>query len=261
MQRQRANPRNTRHYLTVLQNQKVTPNFWTSIEYLIRTESEWVKDGPLSGFQQEDDEWLLPPIHSDGSIVTSGINIFAGWPQPINTNPVAANEGYVFLDHQFIYDPQDFRNMDGSTWQVFRKNVRKFPTRCSGVLSYRSIQTQEVPEEFLAQWAEGREIYDPDTLVRFVLFGDNRKGLWVDDKLVGVNVWDTNYQFINFRYCVDNRSPFLNEYMRFLFYTDDDILRMNKMVNDGGSLGSDALYRFKCKLNPKQILEVASSRG
>jgi len=241
---------NINHYLTALEQQKIIPNFWTSAEYLLKSKAVWVKHKGLFGFITIDGYWLLPPL----GINNSSISVYAGWPD-------IKIDGSKFLDYQFIYNPKDFQSMVGSQWQTFRKNIRKFPKRSNGELIYKRLELEEsVPEisALLYNWADCREVFDPPTFVRFILQGDNRKGLFFNNHLVGVNVWDENYYYINFRYCVDNGSPFLNEYMRYLFYTDDEIIQRNKLVNDGGSLDSESLYRFKMKLNPCQILRVYS---
>jgi len=246
---------NINHYLATLKKRKITPNFWTSAEYLLKSNAVYIEFESVFGFiaNEEDDGWLLPPM---GERKNPTASVFAGWPD------VVADDT-TFLDYQFIYKPKDFQNMSGSKWKVFRKNTRKFPRRFNGTLTYRRIKTDEIVPELsilLTSWAENREVFDPDTFVRFILHGDNRKGLFVNNCLVGVNVWDVNYYYINFRYCVDDGSPFLNEYMRYLFYTDNEILQQNKLVNDGGSLGSELLRKFKLKLNPHQILKIYSHK-
>ena len=254
---------NVNRYLATLEQMKVIPNFWTSAEYLIKSEAIWTEhfdnDDSLFGFQVDSNEWLLPPIihiqHLRPYYIISHLqSVFAGWP---DLHLIGAQ----FLDYQFVYNPKDFQTMEGHQWQTFRKNVRKYPKRTSGTLRYERLQAEQfVPDisALLAFWAEHREVFDPDTFVRFLLHGDNRKGLFVDDTLVGVNVWDENYYYVNFRYCIDNGSPFLNEYMRYLFYTDEEIVQRNKLVNDGGSLGLESLHKFKLKLNPIQVLKIYS---
>jgi len=77
--------------------------------------------------------------------------------------------------------------------------------------------------------------------------------------LVGLNVWDENYAFVNYRLCIDNGEPYLQEFLRYLFYTQD-VLATERWVNDGGSLGREGLERFKLKLNPVAVWKVFSSR-
>ena len=80
-------------------------------------------------------------------------------------------------------------------------------------------------------------------------------------RLVGMNVWDENFAFINYRYCIDDGAPFLNEYLRYCFYTHPTILLINKYVNDGGCLDSEGLKKFKMKLNPLAVYKVFSYKG
>lgn len=255
MAKRRATAEDLSHYLGTLERLGVVPNFWTSAEYLLRSGAYWLILGELSGFHVYDDEWFLPPLNNGGPYLDAPI--YAGFPDQ-------AIPGAEFLDYQIIYDPRDFQDLSGGRWQTFRKNVRKYPVRTPGFHEYRRLVSDEYLSELsrlLTSWAEGRDVFDPDTFVRFVLNGDNRKGLFVDGRLVGLNVWDENYRYVNFRYCVDDSSPFLNEYMRYLFYTDTEILQTGKLVNDGGALGSEALFRFKQKLNPCQIMKVYSYPG
>jgi hypothetical protein len=79
-------------------------------------------------------------------------------------------------------------------------------------------------------------------------------------KVLGINIWDLNDTYINYRYCFCSNEPFLSEYMRLLFYTDPEILSTGKLVNDGGCLGNDNLKAFKKKLNPISVREVSSYR-
>jgi len=233
---------------------KVHPNFWTSKDYLHYSETPWIEKDGLSGWWDET-EWLIPPLDNFGCFVTAGVNVYAGWPQMHN------EDTDKFVDHQFVYNPQDFLKMEGHSWQTFRKNVRKFPRRNSGDLQYRRFDNEEGLEKLLVLWAQGRTIFDPDTMVRTIMRSPNRKGLFLNDCLIGVNVWDENWMYVNYRYCIDDSSGFLNEYLRWRFYTDEEILNKTKLVNDGGSLDSDTLYRFKMKLNPVTVWKVYSIRS
>lgn len=244
-------------YETLLKTGKQSPNFWVSLEYWLRSDCEWVEMGALEGIQQTKDEWLIPPMLNKNGFLLNGMPIFAGFPDM--SFPKA-----VFLDYQFMYDPKDFADLSGSKWEVFRKNIRKFPARNPGTLLYLPLRIDDIMdavEDLLLKWANGRTIFDPETFTRFVLQGDNRKGLFLNNDLIGVNVWDENDTFVNFRYCVDNGMPFLNEYLRYMFYTDADIVGKGKLVNDGGALESPNLKRFKEKLNPKNVWSVYSCKG
>jgi len=89
--------------------------------------------------------------------------------------------------------------------------------------------------------------------------GIEKMGLYKDGKLVAINIWDENYKYINYRYCiVDRKEPFLDEFVRYLFYTDLVILKTGKLVNDGGTVGNQGLEHFKDKLNPIRKRKVHS---
>lgn len=248
--------KNINHYLRQIERLKIVPNFWASKEHLIKSQAVWVEEKGLSGFKLEKDakEWFLPPLDSWGQDYWT--TTYAGWPDEHTLES-------TFLDYQFIYNPQDFQDMSGGKWKVFRKNIRKYPKRINKPLLYITIHKGEFITPLsimLDEWGQNRKVFDTNTFVRFVLHGDNRKGLFVDNNLVGLNVWDENYWYINYRCCIDNGSPFLNEYMRYLFYTDVEIIQKHKLVNDGGSLGSETLYKFKQKLNPHQVMKIYSHK-
>jgi len=72
-----------------------------------------------------------------------------------------------------------------------------------------------------------------------------------NEQLMAINAWDENWEFINYRVCIVRQNePFLDEFVRWLFYTDSQIQSSGKLVNDGGTLGSPGLERFKDKMNP-----------
>ena len=86
--------------------------------------------------------------------------------------------------------------------------------------------------------------------------GENRRFLRSKKgKIYGLNIWDENFQYINYRYCICGKEDFISEYMRLLFYTDSVILNKGKLVNDGGVLDNPKLRFFKDKLNPMQVKE------
>ena len=70
-----------------------------------------------------------------------------------------------------------------------------------------------------------------------------------------MNVGDKNYLHAVYRYCLDDGTPYLNEYLRHCFYTSDWVQKKS-IVNDGGDLGNPKLERFKLKLNPVLIQKV-----
>ena len=91
---------------------------------------------------------------------------------------------------------------------------------------------EEVKGLFL-EWLEiqyRKEIYDDQVMAEYLFYGNNRKILRsVSGRVYGLNVWDENFKYINYRYCVCGKSDFISEYMRWLFYTDQLILNKDKM--------------------------------
>ena len=258
-------------YLKTIQQNQIKPNFWVSEEYFQKAkffeseESGWlIVEGPFD----EGDKLVLPPLKKDAGIhdlpdILSDAEVwsdFDGYP---------ITKGLPrFLDLEFIYDPINFLNMSGGKWQVFRKNSRKFPKRFPSTtyLSCSNAIGQKIILESFFEWLKGRdaneEIQDDETIEQYLKNGEHRKVLINNDsgKVLGINIWDLNDTYINYRYCFCSNEPFLSEYMRLLFYTDPEILSTGKLVNDGGCLGNDNLKAFKMKLNPISVREVSSYR-
>lgn len=217
------------------------------------------RDGLTGWADPEDpDTWFLPPLNRYGGVETNH-RIFAGFPDEPGDNG-------TFLDHQYFYDARQFRDLAGGKWKVFRKNVRKYPRQFPDEgngnvrLVYRELWPAERHEEvaeLLMMWAEGKTLQDPETLAAFVISGAFRWGLFLDGRLVGINVGDLNYSGAIYRYCVDNGTPYLNEYLRHLFFLSDWV-QERRWVNDGGDLGSPGLAAFKRRLNPAMICAVYS---
>lgn len=194
--------------------------------------------------------WQFPPVCASGH--SSCHSVWAGW----------INEGGAkFLDHQYIYDASQFLNLVGGDWKVYRKNIRKYPHRNPSQYQYLLLpygSYEKEIEEMLINWTKDKEIYDPETLVRFFFEGEFRFGLVQKDKLIGINVADFNWFHGIFRYCLDNGEPFLNEYLRHCFYVSE-FAQNHRWINDGGDLGNEGLTAFKKKLNPHCIMKVYST--
>jgi len=245
----------------------VAPNFWCSEEYFINANfQERELNGALGVFEFDEGLLVFPPLDIDGRLQ---------WPKGFPDRVWSDFAGFSwagaeseFLDFEFLYDPQRFLNMIGGSWMVFRKNSRKFPARLGQALTYRRLTEGEMEgalTELLIGWLEEKgeeaEIHDGDLMLDFALHGENRKALFDDaGQLWGVNVWDENYQYVNYRYCLCAKEPFLGEYMRLIFYTDEEILTKGKLINDGGALDSEPLRVFKEKLNPIRVREVCGWR-
>ena len=209
---------------------------------------------------EDPDTWFLPPLGQDRGGLAQRFQldhpIFAGFPG------MMGNERSVHLDNQYVYDAYRFLDLSGSEWKVYRKNIRKYPNRVGGELNYRRVypgQREEEVASLLERWAEGRTIQDPETFVRFVLFGTWRWGLFRDGVLVGLNVGDVNSAHGVFRYCIDDGTPYLNEYLRHRFFTST-WAREVRWINDGGDLGNPGLAKFKWKLNPFSVTAVFSHK-
>lgn len=230
-------------YLAVAKASGADPNFFMSWDYLTLKQLECRVDGGRWGFGEPGEPgWYLPPVCGRRLECIGGT--WAGLPDVV---------GRELLDCEYLYDPKQFLDLSGSRWKVYRKNVRKWPSRGPGVVTYRGLAAGELAPEtanLVAQWADGRELYDPETMIRVALDGRHRWGLFRSGELVGLNVCDVNWRYVNFRLCVDNGDPFLQEYLRHQFYTSRRVQCWGRLVNDGGSLGSEGLRRFKEKLNP-----------
>lgn len=242
-------------YLEAVRESGKSPNFWTSASFLdLKYDLEWIEEDGLQGFKELGEPgWFLPPLDGLGRLRTD-CDVWAC---------MYGDSDGEFLDYEFIYRPADFLDLSGGHWTTFRKNVRKWPSRTRGTTVYRELGRDEMPGEavsLLASWAVGRTIYDAETLGRISIHGERRFGLFVDDRLVGLNVCDDNWEFLNFRLCLDDGSPFIQEFLRYSFYTSPFVLGCGKLVNDGGCLGLPGLERFKRKLNPVEVRTIYSYR-
>lgn len=238
----------------------LTPNFWMTEEYVQRKGLQWVEENGLWGWQEmEEGGWVFPPIDCSKQFIHAPC--WAGFSVSSEVGAVVGAFSQVArpLDFQFIYDPERFLDLTGSQWKVFRKNIKKYPERFPGFLEYKEIKPGEHDTdltEMLLNWAGAKDIYDNDVMVDYLFNGNMRWGLFRDGKLEGVNVADENHKHLIFRYCLDSGIPFLNEYLRWRFYTDPFVQACGKLVNDGGSLGSLGLFNFKMKLNPVEVQQV-----
>lgn len=251
----------------VMEKYKIEPNFWCSTEYLRlngltqKTKMGWV-------WIEDEDQWLFPPIH-----VARGIdyqrnlcNFVSIW---------SDFEGFhcedkisEFLDYEFIYDPKNFLSLNGKKWMKFRKNIRKWPSRHNGEITYRQIwrydqslkeQINNMTIEWLVHKGKETSIHDSETLLKALEYAENRAVLLCSKNgVMGINIWDSNWKYINYRFMICRPEPFLDEYMRYLFYTSDAVQFSNKLINDGGCLGNEGLKKFKKSLNPVKIREVKS---
>lgn len=233
-------------FLNLIKESGKSPNFWMSEEYIQLAKLKWWNK-ELCGFKEEDGLWFFPPYCSMVRQFLSLFHVTGFQNEPIGK----------FWDNEFIYDPKNFLNLSGNQFKIFRRNVNK---NINKQWEYRRVeeQDQEMIIELFVKWSEGKNLYDPETFTRFVLLGKNRFGLFLDGELKGVNIADANWKYINYRICFDSGEEFLNEFLRWKFYTSDWVQEQNKLVNDGGCLGQKGLRQFKMKLRPIEIKEIYS---
>lgn len=263
-------------YLKKIEERGTPPNFFCSSAYLSQEHIQMNVSHFYIWPVDEDGEALLPPLftsvlpgHMDD--LAYGIGSPSGCLVPPDAGEVMVDlsgehppTGYSreFFDYEFIYRPENFLKMEGGAWEVFRKNSKKYPKRNPGVYEY----TENPPEQskiasLLAEWLEnkmGADVYDIDFLISCVLDppgGMFRMFLKRGGELVAINVYDENWMYVNFRYCISKTKDHADEFARLMFYTDPIILNKQKYVNDGGSLGNQNLFNYKKKLNPVKINE------
>lgn len=250
-------------YMNTLDRGRLQPNFWCSTEYIEALELSVVSDGAYIAVLTEDgDHFLLPPLNRrSGQHIPIQQKTRTGLPESVWSDFVTSGQwcyseqtpkAYpIYLDHEFIYNPLNFIDLSGGKWSTFRKNINKIEKRKTVIYHGRPAAAEAL--DVLASWADdGATIQDEKAVLYFLLSGRNAKALrdFKTGELLGINIWDENCTFVNFRYCWCKPIPFLSELMRYRFYTDPDILKTGKLVNDGGGLGRESLLRFKRKLHP-----------
>ncbi len=225
----------------------VVPNFWLTQEYLNIQDAELEQNGKVMWIQ-EDDWAVFPPLpiyyDSAGEEDCPWLRVWSDFQN------LKMGKQMEFLDWEYTYDSNNFNNMVGQKWAVFRKNSRKWP-RGRGWTYKQHPAPNSCVERLVMKWLEGKpsaeEIQDEESMIWFLFNGSRRAFLFEGDELKGVNVWDSNEPYLMYRYCVtDPEEPFLNEFCRLLFYQSVP----GRLVIDGGSLGNPGLERFKDKLNP-----------
>lgn len=255
-------------YLTLMEQVGIAPNFWTSRAYLERAGAVEQTKGNLI-WLEADEVPLFPTLSFSGMIAP-----MREWPVQYCWSDF---EGFSsettnkeFLDYEFIYNPDDFNTMSGGVWSVFRKNCRKFPARIPGSSYGRDTAPTETElVSLLQRWAsrfdEDATIHDFSVILKYINdVGPHSDFGWKtlrleDQLLVGINIWDRSWKYINFRYCFcDQDFPFISEYMRWLFYTDPAIQKQKRLVCDGGVVDRPELKAFKEKMNPLRVREVYS---
>ena len=258
-------------YLELIRLNLQPHNFWCSEEFFDK--ADWIVATVYDEVTNtvrvlgDDGGTLFPPITPQGRFLMTGE--FEVWAdiQGVYPAPWAVDKYFKMeLDREYLYNPVHFQDLRGKSWAVFRKNIAKWKdwpftyTNISHV-PYNAGQSQAL--QLLVYWLRGhqKDAEDAGTLAAFVRSGEHRKALVNSEgKILGVNVWDYGPTFINYRVCIAYPMPYLQEYLRWLFYTDPEIKDSGKLVNDGGDLGQGGLRRFKEKLNPVQVRTVHSWR-
>lgn len=255
---------NLRLFLSKAEEFGVIPNFFMSEPYLQLSGVRVLQKGGYIYLQ--DRHWCLFPPIPMGEVDLDHYPVKRIWSTYLQEEPFEINRcDYSFLDYNYIFDPQNFTRMEGHRWETFRKNCRKWPRKYTD-WQYTSTPPKAAQVGFLiAKWLEAKkhDVHDGELLARFAFFEEglpiSRKYLYHEGNLVAINAWDENWKYINYRVCfVKQDEPFLDEFARWLFYTDPEILGKFKLVNDGGTLGNTGLEAFKDKMNPMEKHRIYS---
>jgi hypothetical protein len=249
-------------YLTRAQELKIDPNFFLSEPYLRFSKVQCYSNKGWVWI--EADGWtLFPPLPTGEIIANYPYQCRKIWSDFENRKPNYFHS--EFLDWEYLLDSKAFNDMTGGKWETYRKNARKWPKANPNWL-YTGYNDPSEVSRLLGSWLEvkQKDVQDGKLIIEFLLNnketeGISRKYLYSNGNLVAVNVWDENWKYINFRFCIIRpEEPYLDEFARLLFYTDPIIQIKGKLINDGGSLGSMGLERFKDKLQPVRKRKVHS---
>jgi hypothetical protein len=251
----------------------VQPNFYCAKAFLAATGAEC--------FMTEDEMWtfvlepvdgericLFPPLPTERNRGDGRVELFDTIWSDFIGYPVAGCYQREFLDYQYIYNQRELVRMKGPQYATFRKNSRKWPARTQLKLEWAPLSELPIEEaQYLCgEWIErhSEDLQDHETMLNYIFntYCGNVEGL-VDNYgiLRAIVGWDGNNQFINFRYCITQPDePFLEEYVRLLFYQKSYVLAngLYRFVNDGGVVDSEGLERFKDRLNPVYKLKTYS---
>jgi hypothetical protein len=248
------------HYLNLMKKMGIDPNFYVSEPYLRLSNVDCFIEHGVTWVEVGD--WkLFPPLIYDMNTVIVVPEFDKIWTD-FASNFTFSSVFLTFFDWEYIFNPNSFKDLSGKKWEVFRKNIRKWPRNNPNWIYTGHINKEECLK-LLGYWLDEKSetAQDAELMIKFI---ENDEGiekmcLYKDGKLVAINIWDENYKYVNYRYCiVDHTEPFLDEFVRYLFYTDLVILKTGKLVNDGGTVGNIGLERFKDKLNPIRKRKVYS---
>ncbi len=249
--------KNFERYLERARQLRIIPNFWLTKEYLSIQDIE-LRQNRKALWLQEGKWCIFPPLPLQGiELQPEDCPNLMIWSDFAN---YSIGEELQFLDWEYVYNADNFFDMSGKRWAVFRKNCRKWP-RNNESWSYTNTppsdhQITRLLERWL-KYREEQEIADSESLLWFVFHGSRRAFLLRSGQLVGMNVWDENEPWLMYRYCLaDPEEPFLDEFLRLMFYQSVP----GKLVIDGGVLDNPGLERFKDKLNPLKKRPIYSRR-
>lgn len=243
-----------------------SPNFWCSEEYFEKAGWGVVEHGPWKGgsdaawYSVMDDTGknMLPAVEKTGM----GLWYRNCWAGFSTMDPARAKTGVDFLDYEFIYRPSDFMDLSGGAWHTTRKNMRWAEKDAGEGFQLWPAVSEAAIEELVTAWSEDSgevEYYDPEIMLKYLFHGQNR--LFVvgrSGRLYGILAWDSNWRYINFRYCVVRPGiRGLSDTARVMFYRFSYARCFpGLLVNDGGSLDRPGLHRYKTRLNPFQVNQI-----
>ena len=109
------------HYLKIAESLGIIPNFYLSIPYLQLSQVRVLTDGKFIWIV--DKEWcLFPPL----SLKPGGeYPVKRSWSDFEGITTQASS--MEILDWEYIFNPLHFKDLSGGKWQVYRKNIRKWP--------------------------------------------------------------------------------------------------------------------------------------
>lgn len=252
-------------YFQRIQKSNYQPNFFCSLSFWEAMDWKAVRvSGGISIFDNKHGDFVLPCLDRKGHYVPGpfyysliGMDKQGNYSNGSCFFPEESN----FVDFNYIYDPDRTEKASGSSFRVFRKNKEKWPKRN---LSFEvvkgpfSSKDKNGIKDLILKWLssdEDKKIYCVDSLLHFIR-ADSSSSLIIkkEGKIVSWNVWDENYKYINYRWCVvDPDENFLSEFSRYLVHShlNSPFNRINpKLINDGGCLDSPGLMFFKDRMNP-----------
>lgn len=247
-------------YLTLSQKMRIEPSFFHTLPYLEFAGAEAWKNAHWAWITSEG--WIMfnpLMISSDPKTLGNEAMFFPKGDIWCASSDNIPHPWYQkqFLDWEYIFDPADFNDMSGGKWNTFRKNVRKWPRENPEHVYTDELDDWGALSVLMGEWLEGRadKAEDAELMMKYMFSSRQdvgKKFMYNDSgELVGVNVWDFSWKYINYRLCIVKPGErFLDEFMRYQFYRDSDIIETGMLVNDGGILGREGLERFKDKMNP-----------